>query len=819
MYKNDFLINVLFAVLLLGSIPLFGQNGLSGIITDSETGEPLPGAHVVLDETNATTSNQDGFYSFKVMNGGEHSIRISFVGYASISRKIVFTGRKILNFELTPAILLRDEVVVTATRAGENSPTTYSNISRDQLEPVNLGQDLPFLIETSPSVVVTSDAGAGVGYTGIRIRGTDITRINVTVNGIPLNDPESHGVWFVNMPDFASSLENIQIQRGVGTSGNGAAAFGATINMQSTRLNAKPYGEISSSIGSYNTYKNSVRFGSGLLNEKWAIDGRLSKISSDGYIDRATSDLKSFYISGAYYGDKSMLKVNVFNGNEKTYQAWNGVPKVRLNDDLAGMLRYEEHYLYTYDETAAMINSDSRTYNLYTYENETDNYQQDHYQLLYSLEPAENWYINAALHYTRGRGYYEQYKEDEDFADYQLEDVIVGSDTIFSTNLVRQKWLENDFYGMTWAMQYDNHKQLQTTLGGSWNKYDGDHFGKVIWAQYASNGQINHEWYRNSGKKSDFNIYGKATWEFAANLRLFGDLQFRRINYQISGIHDDLRDLTQTHEYNFINPKAGLHYHINESSSAYASVAVANREPSRGNFRDADPGEVPKPERLIDYELGYTRQIRHLALEANVYYMDYDDQLVLTGEINNVGDPVMSNVPGSYRLGVELSGKWIVTDDLNWEANVTISKNKVKNFVSYVDDWDNGGQVRQDLGETDLSFSPAIVAGSVLRYELVKGFTVSLISNFVGKQYIDNTMADERSLDPYFVNDLLFDYTFSPAFMNQISLYVKLNNFLREEYESNAWVYRYYYMGEYWEMDGYFPQAPFNVLAGVTLKF
>lgn len=818
MYKHSVLIKCISILALLASFQAMGQYGLSGIITDSETGESLPGAHVVLDETKATTTSGDGFYTFKNIVGGEHSIRVSFVGYATVSHKIFITKNEIHNIALTPAILLRDEVIVTATRAGENSPTTYSNIDREKLEPINLGQDLPFLIETSPSVVVTSDAGAGVGYTGIRIRGTDITRINVTVNGIPLNDPESHGVWFVNMPDFASSLDNIQIQRGVGTSGNGAAAFGATINMQSTRVNARPYGEITSAIGSYNTYKNSVRFGSGLLNDKWAIDGRLSKITSDGYVDRASSDLKSFYLSGAYYGDNSMLKLNVFSGSEKTYQAWNGVPKVRLNDDLAGMLRYEEHYLYTAEETEEMINSDSRTYNFYTYENETDNYQQDHYQLLYSLEPAQNWYVNAALHYTRGRGYYEQYKEDESFSDYQLDDVIIGGDSIRSTNLVRQKWLDNHFYGMTWSVQYDNQNRLQATLGGSWNNYDGDHFGKVIWAQYASNGEINHEWYRNTGEKSDFNIFGKASWEFAANLRFYGDLQYRRIRYDIAGIHDDLRDLTQSHNYNFVNPKAGFHYHINEKSAAYASVAIANREPSRSGFRDADPGEVPNPEQLVDYELGYSIRLKQLLFNANVYYMDYNDQLVLTGEINNVGDPIIKNVPESYRLGIELATKWQITDQIIWDANITLSSNKVKNFISYVDDWDNGGQIREELGETDLSFSPGVVAGSVLKYELIKGFSVSLISNYVGKQYIDNTMSDNRSIDPYLVNDLLVDYTLQPSFVKEVRIYVKLNNFLSEEYESNAWVYRYYYQGEFWEMDGYFPQAPFNVLAGLIVK-
>ncbi|MCB2220864.1 MAG: TonB-dependent receptor [Bacteroidetes bacterium] len=820
MYKHSILIVIWALTALLLPTKSMGQYALSGIVTDSKTGDPLSGAHIVVDESYlATTTNTEGFYSFKKISGGEHIIRVSYVGYVSVSKQIMIRAKEILNVEMSPAVLISEEVVVSATRAGDKSPTTYENIDKDEIDPLNLGQDLPFLIETSPSVVVTSDAGTGVGYTGIRIRGTDITRINVTVNGIPLNDPESHGVWFVNMPDFASSLENIQIQRGVGTSGNGAAAFGATINMQTSRLNADPYGEISSSAGSYNTFKNSVRFGSGLLNGRWSLDGRLSKISSDGYIDRATSDLKSFYVSGAYYGEKSMLKLNVFSGKEKTYQAWNGVPKVRLNDDLAGMLRYEEHYLYTPQQTQEMINSDSRTYNIYTYENETDNYQQDHYQLLYSFEPATNWYLNAALHYTRGRGYYEQYKQDESFADYQLDEVILGGDTITETDLVRQKWLDNDFYGLTWSVQYNNQSRLRATIGGSWNQYEGDHFGKVVWLQYASNGDIGHEWYRNTGTKSDFNVYGKGTYEVVHNLSIYADLQYRHINYDIVGIHDDLRDLTQVHQYNFINPKAGLHYAINDASTIYASIAVANREPSRSGYRDADPGEVPKPETLLDYEVGYAYHSQMLALNANLYYMNYKDQLVLTGEINNVGDPIMKNVPGSYRAGIELSGKWRITKDIHWDANVTLSQNKIKEFVTYVDDWDNGGQIRQEIGETDLSFSPSIIMGSILNFKLIEGFEISLISNYVGRQYIDNTMAKSRSLDPYFVNDLLFNYNFHPGFMEEVSIYLKINNFLSETYESNAWVYRYYYLGQYWEMDGYFPQAPLNFMAGLTLTF
>ncbi|GAB4310624.1 MAG: TonB-dependent receptor [Bacteroidales bacterium] len=811
---------VLPALLLMGVPEAEAQFTLSGIVVDKNTGDPLSGAHVVVDETYlATTTNADGYYSFRKISAGRHTIRVSFVGYVTIREEIQVTGPGTRNFELQRSVVVSDEVVVSATRAGDFVPTTHQTVTRGQIEKENLGQDLPYLIRLTPSVVVTSDAGTGIGYTGIRIRGTDLSRINVTVNGIPLNDAESHGVWFVNMPDFASSLESIQIQRGVGTSTNGAAAFGATLNMQTTTMKSDPYAEASVSAGSYNTLKTNTRFGTGLIDGRWTFDGRLSRITTDGYIDRAFSNLKSFWVSGGLYGNKSMLKLNIFSGKEKTYQAWNGVPKVRLNDDREGMLRYGEHYLYTEEEVEHMLNSDSRTYNFYTYENETDNYQQDHYQLLYTLEPAKNWYVNAALHYTRGRGYYEQYKKDEDFADYLISPVVIGSDTVSSTDLVRRKWLDNHFYGFTWSVQYDNHNRLMATLGGSWNRYLGDHYGKVIWARYASVTEPGYQWYLNTGDKSDLNIYGKVSWSASEAFRLFGDLQLRSIQYSIEGTHDDLRDLTQSHDYLFFNPKAGIYYRVNDFSGLYGSVAVAHREPPRSGFRDADPGEVPRPEQLIGYELGYNLKSQDWQFEANLFYMNYKDQLVLTGEINNVGDAIRVNVPESFRAGLEMAAGWKITSFADWQVNATFSRNRIKNFTAWVDNWDEGGQISTELGDTPISFSPDFTAGSNLKITVAEGFSASLLSQYVSRQYIDNTGSEDRSLDPWFVNDLLLEYKISTGFIRGIDLFLKVNNLFSELYESNAWVYRYYYQGQYWEMDGYFPQAPAHFLAGVTLRF
>ncbi|MFC2111081.1 TonB-dependent receptor [Bacteroidota bacterium] len=775
-------------------IPLFssGQYQLSGIITDKESNESLVGAHIIVENTFIkTTSAKNGEFLIKNLKG-KVKLRLSYVGFKTYFEEIEISKNTILNIQLERNTIIQDEVIITATRAGEKTPTAFTNISKIEISEMNLGQDIPILLDATPSVITTSDAGTGIGYTGIRIRGTDMTRINITVNGIPLNDAESHGVYWVNMPDFASSIDDIQIQRGVGTSTNGAAAFGASINIQTLKLNAKPYAEINNSFGSFNTLKHTVSVGTGLLDGKWAIDGRLSKLSTDGYVDRAFSDLKSFYISGSYYAKKSMLKLNIFSGKEYTYQAWNGIPKDSLETN--------------------------RTYNSYTYENETDNYQQDHYQLHYSYQINRFLNLNSALHYTKGSGYYEQFKDGRSFSDYKLNDFIIGGDTITETDLIQQKWLDNDFYGITYSLNYDK-KKIRSSLGGAWNKYDGDHFGKVIWAKSASNSEINHQWYFNNGLKTDFNVFVKVNYQIMEKLSLYVDIQHRQINYDIKGDHDDLRDLTQNHTYSFINPKAGIFYEINEKHNAFVSYAVGNREPSRGSFRDADPNKVPTEETLYDYELGYNFNLSKFILNCNFYYMDYKDQLVLTGKINSVGDPIMTNVPESYRLGIEVSAAFKITDKLMWNVNTTYSENKIKNFTEYVDNWDSWSQESKELGKTDIAFSPKIIANSQLSYKLIKNFNISFATKYVDKQFIDNTSNNNRKLDSYIVNNLRLNYSFKTKLFKEVGLNFMLNNIFNEEYESNAWVYRYTSDGQEYALDGYFPQAGINILFGLNLKF
>ena len=808
----------LLLLLQLMVVAAFGQYNLEGKVMAEE--EPLAGASVLVKNTfYGVSAGNNGQFEFSNLREGEYTLKASFIGYETKEVKVKVPADEQITIQLEPATVMTGEVLVEATRANDKTPVAYTNISEEIISGRNMGQDIPYLLQLSPSYVATSDAGAGVGYTNFRIRGTDLNRINVTVNGIPLNDAESHGTWFVDQPDLASSLENIQIQRGVGTSTNGNAAFGATINLQTNTLNKDTYAKYSTAAGSFNTFKNTILAGTGLLNKHFTLDVRLSKVTSDGYIDRAYSNLKSFFVSGGYYSENTVLKANVFSGWEETYQSWNGVPSVRLNNDLEGMQRYEEHWLYTPQQTQEMINSDSRTYNLYTYENQVDNYQQDHYQLHFSHKFSSYLNLNASAHYTYGRGYYENYKEDEDMVDYRIPVISVGEETIESTDLINRKWLDNHFYGLTFSLNYQK-KRSDFTFGGGWNTYDGDHFGNVIWAQFLGVADYNHEWYNNNGLKKDYHVYAKYNYQIVEKLSLFADLQYRRINYTIDGIDDDLRDISQKHDFNFFNPKFGVFYEPASNQKIYLSFAKANREPNRTAYVDIAPWqEAPVSEALHDWELGYNYSSATLTGAVNFYYMDYKNQLVQTGEINDVGAPIMVNVDESYRAGIELQAGIVITRNIQWQGNVTFSRNKIKNLTEYVDNWDTGGQETFKLGTTDIAFSPDVIANSLLSFEPADDLFLSLNSSYVGKQYIDNTSSDKRSLNPYFVNNLKVDYSFAGKVFDEIQLHLMINNLFNEKYESNAWVYSYIFGGERYEMDGYFPQAGTHFMFGVDFSF
>ncbi|NPA37475.1 MAG: TonB-dependent receptor [Chlorobi bacterium] len=803
------------------------QYKISGTVTD-ENNKPMPGVNVAIEGTfEGTITNSSGKYELNLKKKGSYQIDFSFVGYEKQSIPVTLSKDELsVNVKMKPSVIIANEVVVSAIRANKEIPVTYSEIDAGEIKELNYAKDMPYLFDQTPSVVTTSDAGAGVGYTSFRIRGTDMTRINVTINGIPLNDAESQGVYFVDMPDLAASVDKIQIQRGVGTSTNGIASFGASVNFSTLNDNPTPGATVDNSYGSFDTWKNSVSVSTGLLGN-FAFNARLSRVTSDGYIDRATSDLKSYYLSGAYYGNNFSLKLITFSGLEKTYQAWYGVPKVKLENDIEGMKKLVIMDGWSDEEAENLFNSNPRTFNRYLYENQTDNYKQTHYQLHYSHELNSKLNISAALHYTKGEGYYESYKYNRKFSKYgfAFNEITIDGESITKTDLIEQKWLDNDFYGIVFSSNY-NAGRLQLTLGGGYNYYDGDHFGKVIWMKYNNGIAPDYEWYRNNGTKSDFNIYMKGIFDVSNNVNLFGDIQYRNVNIDMKGIHDDLSDITQSHLFNFVNPKAGINWNLSDKNRIFASFAMAQREPTRSDFRDAPDNRKPKQEILYDYEFGYSFKTNKVSLDANLFYMDYKDQLVLTGEINNVGDAIMVNVPSSYRKGIEVSGNIILSQNINWGLNLSLSSNKIDNFTEYVDNWsywddpDNEPlQIVTNLGKTDIAFSPEVIAGSRIAWKPVSGITLTLMSKYVGKQYIDNTSSEERKLDPWFVNDFMANYDFKIKNIGSFGLSFLVNNIFDEKYESNAWVYQYYYNGEHDVLDGYFPQAGTNVMVRLVMNF
>jgi iron complex outermembrane receptor protein len=679
-------------------------------------------------------------------------------------------------------------VEVRAVRAAENAPFTKTNLSKKEISKLNLGQDLPFLLNRTPSVVVNSDAGNGIGYTGIRIRGTDATRINVTLNGIPYNDAESQGTFFVDLPDFASSVGSIQIQRGVGTSSNGAGAFGGSINFSTNEINKESYTEINNSFGSFNTWKNTVKAGTGLLGDHFTADLRLSRISSDGFIDRAKSDLKSFYFSTAYLADKTSLRLNIFSGKEKTYQAWYGISEADL---IAG--RRTVNYAGTEKPGDP-------------YNNETDNYWQDHYQLFFDHRINKNLSFNTAFFLVKGKGYYEQYKADNAYVDYGLS--LTGN-----SDFVRQLWLDNDFYGNVFSLQYRNAK-TQVVLGGGYNRYVGNHFGELIW---ASNGlpTPTYRWYDLDALKTDFNIYLREQRLFAANWYYFYDLQYRHVKHDINGFRDN-PTLIINNNYDFFNPKAGITY-VKNGWKGYLSYSIANKEPNRDDF-EAGIHQQPAREQLNDIELGIERTHKLSSWSATLYYMHYKDQLVLTGKINDVGAYTRTNIPKSYRMGIELQGAAGISSWMNLSANLALSRNKVIDFNEYIDDYDQGGQKLNTYTSTDIAFSPNIVGAATINFIPCRHLELSLLSKYVGREYLDNTQNETRKLDPFYTQDLRIIYTLKTRFLKEINLTGQVYNLFNAKYQPNGYTYSYITGGETVTENYYFPMAGINFMVGLNVK-
>ena len=727
--------------------------------------------------------------------------------------------------DTVPAIAL-SAVEVLGTRASESTPVAFTNVTGKQLAAENHGLDIPFLLTMTPSVITTSDAGAGVGYTSMRVRGTDATRINITVNDIPLNDSESHSVFWVNTPDFASSLRDIQVQRGVGTSTNGSGAFGASVNMRTQGFSRDAFAEVSGSYGSFNTNKETLRVGSGLLGDHWSIEARLSHIGSDGYRDRASSELVSYFGQVGYFNDKTSLRFITFGGKEDTYHAWDGISR----DDLKENRTYNPNGEIKHDGKVTGF-----------YKDQKDIYRQTHYQLIWNQTFTPQWKLNVALHYTDGYGYYQEYKNARTLKEYGLEPVVTPEGTSKKASLVRKKCLDSGFGGGVFSLQYSGER-LAATLGGGINRYTNDHYGQVIWVEnYTSPLALDHEYYRNDARKNDFNIYIKGNYVITGGLSAYADLQYRHIGYRMKGDNDKwdwtasperLQVLDVDEPFDFFNPKAGLNWQMNEHNRFYASFAVAQKEPTRNNYNDGPLVKHPTSEKLYDWEAGYELRSGRLVAGLNGYYMKYKDQLVLNGKINEIGELMAENVPDSYRMGVELMAGYRFTDWLRWDVNATLSRNRIKDYVGYVSDYDADtwddmwSQTEIHAGDKAIAFSPSVTVGSMLALDY-KGFTATLQSQYVSRQYLDNFERKDDSLDPYFVNNLDLGYTFTLPHVRSITVGATIYNLFDEKYETNGYsMTSALYPGgskdnkyTLYSDPRFYPMAGINALGHITLRF
>lgn len=777
------------------------QFSISGKITDQQTGATLPGATISINPALTTVSDAQGIYKFSNVSNGNYVLEVSYIGYQTVEKQVELSSNLTLNITLNATSRLTEEVTVSATRASNNSPTAFTNLSKKDIEKNNSGRGFEYLLEQTPSTVVTSNAGAGVGYTSIRIRGSDATRTNVTLNGIPLNDAEDQGVYFVDLPDLASSVDNIQVQRGVGTSTNGAGAFGASINIQTTTRHDTAYAELNNSAGSYGTIRNTVNVGTGLLGGHFSFDGRLSRMNSDGYIDRAFSHLKSYFLSGAYYGKNSVVRLNIFSGYEQTYQAWDGVPEDSVK---AGNRRYNE---------LGYIASNNSYY-----KNQTDNYTQNYYQLLYDQQLGSKLSFSGALHYTKGFGYYEEYKNADSLKNYGVTPVTIGGTTIEASDLVRRLWLNNDFYGATYNLNYKPDDKLSMTLGGAYNEYKGAHYNNLEWTQQSTNVLPDYQYERDNAKKTDFNIFGRAEYHIGKVL-FYGDLQYRHIYYSFLGFNTALNSAQQSVELNFFNPKAGITYEIDQHSNVYASIAVGNHEPNRSDYTGSSPQDRPKPENLKDLEIGYRYSESTFSASINGFYMLYKNQLVLTGKLDTVGTAIRTNIKDSYRAGIEASARVKIAEPLSWSVNATVSTNKVKNFPQYLQNYDTGNVDVNQYKKTDIAYSPDFVGSSVISYRPIKNAEIAFISKYVSRQYLDNTSTLSRSLDAYFVNDIRLNYNFNIKGIKNVGVELLVNNIFSKKYQSDGATYPDIEGGKVVNYNYFFPQAPINFLASLNLRF
>lgn len=712
--------------------------------------------------------------------------------------------------QILPDTIALKTVVIQSTRAADNHPAPHNNFSAEQIAQAYQAQDIPMLLSSVPSLVENSDAGAGVGYTGLRIRGSDPTRVNVTVNGVPFNDAESQGVFWVNMPDLAASAAEIQVQRGVGTSSNGAGAFGATVNIDLSKVVPDPFAIVSNTFGSFATRKHSAYLGTGLIGGKLAFTGRISTIQSDGYIDRARSDLNSFHLTGAYIDDKQSFQAHILSGHERTYQAWYGLPAQYLDT------------LRTYNPAGTERPGDP-------YPDEVDDYTQRHFLAHYKYKFQNAWSLQLNGHYTRGFGFYEQYKAAETADDYGLSSwALSGDSSIETSDLVRRRWLDNHFYGGTFALQWEPNAVWKSVflLGGAISQYDGRHFGELIWAQNAPAVPKDFVYYDNNATKSDANIFLKWESRPTAHLTTFIDLQMRRVAYQFLGFNNDLENVSQNADLLFFNPKIGATYSLSDKWMLTGFAGVANREPNRDDYTQSSPDSRPRAEKMLDLEASLRRTGKNWNVSTNLYFMGYQDQLVLDGRLNDVGAYIRTNVPESYRAGLELEASLRIGPFFTLNGNAAFSRNKVKNFIEYRDNWDEGTQERIEHRNTNLAFSPGATARLEATWAVIQeikhDLSVSLSGKYVGKQLLDNTSNENTTLPKYFFSDLRINYDLKNVLGNRVSLVLSVNNLFNQKYVANGWTYRYVSAGynpvpddpytrpegnNVYHQAGFFPQA------------
>ena len=794
---------------LLINLTANAQHNFKGRVLD-KNGLKIKGANIKENDYKITyTDNNGDFYIFsnkKIIN-----IEITHVGYLKKFDTINISETKEKNFIIEDGILLKDQIKVLSTRAKDDSPYAYENLTLYELNKNNTGRDIPYLLDFTPSVTITSDAGGGIGYTGIRIRGSDANRINVTINGIPYNDAESHGVFWVDLPDIASSTNTIQIQRGVGSSTNGGGAFGGTISIKTGTPSEKAYVDYGTSMGSFKTFKNTLNLNSGLLKQNWNFALRLSKITSDGYVDRAFSNLWSYYAAASYFTKKSSFQLINFSGKEKTYQSWWGTPESRVFNDLNGMQEVIVNNGFDEEQKDNLLNSD-RTYNHYTYENEIDNYQQDHYQFHYNYDLSSSSNFNLALHYTYGRGYYEQFRKNDLLSNYfnDFENVY--------TNLVRRRWLDNDFYGFTYSY-FKQTKKIELTIGGAYNIYKGDHFGKII-STGIPNMVFKDPYYLSKSDKKDRNIFIKYNITLSYKLKLFTDMQIRNYSHNSDGSDNDRSVINFNSKNTFFNPKIGFNFKLNPKSNIYSSIAVANREPIRIDFLDSY--EEPKHETLYDFEFGYNINYNFGFFNTNFYWMEYKNQLITTGELNDVGGYIRTNAKKSRRVGVEISNR-IIIKKFNISSSLTLSKNFVYDFnevlYDYGSNFNQYNIIKNTYLKSNIAFSPEIIGYNNIEYKALKNFTTSFKTKYVGKQYLDNTSNTNRSINSYLINSLDVEARLNIKFLKKLFIKFSANNIFNKMYSSNGYTFGYYAGTDYEVRENYlYPQAGRNYMFSVNIK-